>query len=646
MEREYAIIQYQTALKEGKKYYDACVAKGRYPYIQVLSEIISQKSATGQFYVSTLEIPIERVVGSVARGRVNAFAGNFMPLLQKNSEFAEKWITLIQAHEEKGIDDPIKVIEYMGLFYVQEGHKRVSVLRFEQMPTIRADVYRLLPPLSDEPQVKCAYELHEFFKLSGTYRVYFDRPGCYEKLQRYMGFQPDHVWTDAERQAFHGTFWEFSETYRKIAPDMGDKLSPDEALLAYLKLFPYEELTKLTKAELAKRLAALMPQLKFLSGDEPVAVSTQPESAEKTVFGKLVEGITRPTLKIAFVYASDPSTSGWSGGHWAGQEYLKERLGERIRIRDYIVGSQSADEVMETAAADGAQLLIATAPTLLTAARRLVAKYKNIKALVCALSVPYADVRTYYCRMFEAKFITGAIAGSLWTGGSIGYIARYPILGEPASINAFALGVRMTAPCARVELCWSSQSSDPWGELIARRARIISLFETTLRHVPEGDEIMPMGTFMMQPSGKFEPIASAHWDWGEMYVQLVGTVLNGGWDSYRSSEAGAVSYWWGMDSGAIDVSVSDIVPPGVKQLASILRQDMKDGELDPFLTFMRDQDGNVRNDGTRLFSAEELMRMDWLLEGVSGSIPKESELLPMSRETTRLLSLDPEEQKK
>ena len=40
------------------------------------------------------------------------------------------------------------------------------------------------------------------------------------------------------------------------------------------------------------------------------------------------------------------------------------------------------------------------------------------------------------------------------------------------------------------------------------------------------------------------------------------------------------------------------------------------------------------------------MRMDWLIDSVHGNIPTADELLPMSQETTRLLSLNPEEQKK
>ena len=50
--------------------------------------------------------------------------------------------------------------------------------------------------------------------------------------------------------------------------------------------------------------------------------------------------------------------------------------------------------------------------------------------------------RTYYGRIYEAKFITGAIAGAMAQNNRIGYIASYPIFGVPASINAFALGRR------------------------------------------------------------------------------------------------------------------------------------------------------------------------------------------------------------
>ena len=71
----------------------------------------------------------EMIVGTFTAGRRTAFAPNFMPLLDDESEFAAKWQTLYNAHLEEGIHDPIKCYEFMNRYYVLEGNKRVSVLK-------------------------------------------------------------------------------------------------------------------------------------------------------------------------------------------------------------------------------------------------------------------------------------------------------------------------------------------------------------------------------------------------------------------------------------------------------------------------------------------------------------------------------------
>ena len=112
----------------------------------------------------------------------------------------------------------------------------------------------------------------------------------------------------------------------------------------------------------------------------------------------------------------------------------------------------------------------------------------------------------------------------------------------------------------------------------------------------------------------------------------------------------AVNYWWGMSSGVIDIALSETLPAGVAHLANILKDGMVNGTLDLFGCSMTDQDGNVRSDGEKRFTPEELMNMDWLLDNVEGHIPAFEELLPVSRQLVRLLGLyrdsiqpDPEE---
>ena len=109
-----------------------------------------------------VQIPIDQIVGTRYEGRSNAFSGNYMPILGENTEFARKWSDLCTAHEEEGIRDPIKAYEYMNKFYVEEGNKRVSVLKFFKADSISAMVTRKIPRYSDDLDVKLYYEYNNY----------------------------------------------------------------------------------------------------------------------------------------------------------------------------------------------------------------------------------------------------------------------------------------------------------------------------------------------------------------------------------------------------------------------------------------------------------------------------------------------------
>ena len=631
--------EYLSALRQGQKYYRTCVAKGTYPYPRVLSEMTGENSASGQIKLGTLEIPMERIVGTLAEGRKAAFAGNFMPLLPVNSEFASKWISLCSAHlSPKGIVEPITCIEYMGCFYVQEGHKRVSVLRYFGAPTVRARVYRLLPRWSEEPEVRAYAEFLQFFRLTRMYQVLYTKPGRYQRLLKALGASEDQIWTDEQRSVFLAFFWKMQALCRDEITQWAPATFSD-LLLVYLEAYPYGEAEQ-DRDELHRRLTALLPDARLLAEREAPEVSTEPQIQEKSILGHWLEELTHSMLKIAFIYASDPVRSIWSRSHDLGREYLESALSDRVNIRTYRAGTD-ADEAFAQAVGDGAQMIFATAPTLLGAARRAAAAHPQVRVLVCSLSVPYTGIRTYYSRIHEAKFIIGALAGSVWRGGDISYVARYPILGVPAAVNAFALGLRMTAPDARVRLVWSSVEGEVQALLNDRNVRIISGYETSAVENP--DDFSGWSTVILQNDGRFLPLASACWNWGKMYEQLVLSVTDGGWDAANRSAGNAFGYWWGMDSGVIDVQLSEQLPPGTAQLGRILKQGLSSGETDPFAAVLRDQRGNVRAPKGECFEPEELMRMDWLLENVDGRIPAVSELMSVSRETARLLTLHPEE---
>ncbi|MDE6881085.1 MAG: BMP family ABC transporter substrate-binding protein [Oscillospiraceae bacterium] len=641
MSRQEAHEQYVRALKQGQKTYRDRVAHGQYPYLPVLDEILLEDtSVAGRVDMGVLEIPTEQIVGTKTAGRRSAFAAGFMPLLDSDTEFACKWMDLCAAHlGDEGIRDPIRCYEYLGRFYVQEGNKRVSVLKSYSAPTIPGYVIRIIPAWSEDPAVQVYYEFLQAYQFTGLYQVHFSRLGSFAKLQAALGFEADHVWTADERQRFLSNMTYFKAAFQKLG---GGELpaTAADALLVWLRVYPFEAL-KAPAPELLKTLGAVWADVKVLSQSDPIALRTetaeqkQEDAPAPKLLGRLFKAVFPSRLNVAFIHELTPEESDWTRAHDLGRQYLEALLGDQVTVQSFsgVSPGDGAMEAMEKAVEAGAQVIFATTPPLIGACRKAAAKYPGVRVLNCSAAMPYTGVRTYYSRIYEGKFITGAIAGTMSRDGRIGYVASNPIFGVPASINAFALGARLTNASARVRLAWSCVDEDPMAKLAAEGVEVLSN-----RDIPTPDRVQePWGLCQIRPDGALRPLASPYWHWGNFYVKIVRSILSGGWDALSSRDDGrAVNYWWGMSSRTVGVLLSPDLPEGVAQLVEILRRGIADGSIDPFRRFILSQDGAVRNDGDRWFSPEEILHMDWLADCVEGGIPTFEELLPMSRSIVRL----------
>ena len=636
MSRQEAMDQYMIALRQGKRYYNECVVRGEYPYPQVLGEILTKGMEAGRVPMGLVNIPADQIVGTATAGRKSAFAGNFMPLFGVKSEFAAKWVNLCEAHlSPRGVTDPIICYEFMGRFYVVEGNKRVSVYKSYGAPTIVGTVTRIVPVYSDDPKVQIYYEFMNFYQLASIYEVWFSHLGDYTRLLNLLGKAKDHVWTDDERTDFLSGFRRFRACYDRMNTERLP-LTAGDALLQWLTVYSFSDLNVETE-EINRRLAAIWPDLRIQANRSPIMLSTaaQAEGGAHPIIPRLL-GIGRINhLNIAFIHAFDPKKSAWTAAHELGRKHLMDALGSRITVKAYQCGADNALPVMEQAVAEGAQVIFATTPPLIGACHQIAVRYPQVRVLACSLSVPYAGVRSYYSRIHECKFITGAIAGAMATEDAIGYVANYPIIGMTAAINAFALGVRLTNPRARIRLLWSCLPGNPI-EAFQREGISVISNRDGLSENPQF--AWDWGTYKIEEDGVMMPLASPHWNWGEFYEKVVLSIFNGTWDDLQQDQK-AVNYWWGMSSGVLDVTLSDLLPNGVRQLAEILKRGLTDGSIDPFARRLRDQSGQIRNDGLRKLTPEEIMRMDWLCDSVDGYIPRLGEILPASQELVRLLGV-------
>jgi hypothetical protein len=94
-----------------------------------------------------------------------------------------------------------------------------------------------------------------------------------------------------------------------------------------------------------------------------------------------------------------------------------------------------------------------------------------------------------------------------------------------------------------------------------------------------------------------------------------------------------------MSSGVVDVALAEDLPEGIRVMANILKDGIVSGTLDPFKRKILDQQGNVRNDGTKVFTPTELMHIDWLCENVVGEFPKYQQIQPIARPMVDILGI-------
>lgn len=628
---------YRNALKAGTKEYRACLQRGAYPYLPILDDILQNTKEYTTVELGVLQVPTENVVGTRSAGRTTAFARNYMPLLAENTEFATKWQRLCEAHLNEGIRDSVKLYEYLNCYYVQEGNKRVSVLKYYNAPLISAIVTRVLPPKTDTLESKRYYEYLDFNKLSGVNYIWCTRLGSYKKLQQLVGKKPQEPWTQEEERAFQRFYYYFRQTFESLG---GKKLpaTPADALLVFLGIYSYGRAKDMTTQELRRSLTKIWEEVVLLREEQPIELVMNPNFGHRGLLGKLSDTLTGGTvLKVAFVHDKTPQDSGWTYLHELGSRHVEQVFRGQVLTESYfnaLEGDPAAK--IRQAVDDGADLIFTTTPRLLNSSLAVAVDHPEVIIMNCSLNTSHRAIRTYYARVYEAKFVIGAIAGALAKDGRIGYICDYPIYGVIAGINAFALGAQMANPDAKIYLEWMN---DGYANAVERLQKkgifLISGRDMTNLNSPIHTAF---GLFLMNKDGQ-QNLAMPVWHWGAYYEAIIRGVLNRTFQE-GSGKSKAQNYWWGMSAGVVDVICSEKLPGSVRKLAKLVRLAIQNGAFHPFDGVLKSQETVIHGGEDDSATPEEIITMDWLAENVVGELPSYHQLSYEGKATVDVVGVE------
>ena len=625
-----SVQDYMSALKLGKKEYHACVNKGKYPYLPVMENMMEEKSIDSEVSLGIDQIPLRLVVGTCTAGRTNAFADNWMPILEWGSEFSAKWASLSDSQVNEGIRDPIKVYEYMNKFYVLEGNKRVSVLKYFKAVTVNAQVIRKIPKKSDDPDVKIYYEFMDFYKATKLNDIYFSKEGSFTTLMDLVGIEPGKVMDEDAKKDLVSSYLNFRTAYESRGGDRFD-FPVGDAYLRFIHIHGYDNVKHMTSDEMDKNVAKTWEEFELLSDNSGVELKMDPakiEPAKKNILSYLLPisgGDSNKKLKVGFIYEKTPQTSEWCYAHELGRQYIDETFGKQIetvsitnvrpKIDDYDAIQKLIDE--------NTDLIFVTSSAMMYASLKQAIAHPKAKILNCSLNISHKYIRTYYTRIHEAKYLTGLIAGVMSKSDRIGYVASCPLYGVMANVNAFAMGVKAVNPDAKVYVEWNGIKDN---DVEAR------FKELGINCISDQDMITPKKSsrkfgLYINDDGNIRHLAMPVWHWGVFYEKLIQSILSGSWKKEEESDkVSALNYWWGMSSGAVDIIYGGSLNNETKKIVDLIRESIIKGEFHPFSGELRNQEGKIMNKAGETLDPDEIIEMDWLMDNIVGKIPEYDEL--------------------
>lgn len=330
-------------------------------------------------------------------------------------------------------------------------------------------------------------------------------------------------------------------------------------------------------------------------------------------------------LKIGFIYIGPVGDAGWTFAHDLGRKHIEEVFPEveTTYIESVPEGSESIS-VIESLARRNYDIIFTTSFGYMNPTIQVAKKYPDTIFEHCSGYKTAPNVGTYFGRMYQARYLTGMAAGSMTTSNTLGYVAAHPIPEVIRGINAFTLGVRAVNPEAKVNVVWTNTWYDPGVEkeaaisLLDIGADVIAQHQDTPAPQQAAEERGAYCVGYNVDMSKFAPeahLTAPVWDWGMIYESIVQDVIDGTWKPRE--------IWWGLKEGAIDIApLGPMVPEDVKDKINSARQAIIDGELIVFSGPLKNQKGELVYQTGEYMSDQEILQMNFFVEGVVGSLPE------------------------
>ena len=337
------------------------------------------------------------------------------------------------------------------------------------------------------------------------------------------------------------------------------------------------------------------------------------------------------SLTVGFIYVGPKDDYGYNQAHAEGARAVAALPGIKIREEENVPETVAVQKTMESMInLDGAKLLFPTSfgyfdPHILKVAE----KYPAVTFLHCGGLYTEGkhpkNVGSYFGYIDEAQYISGVVAAKTSKTGKLGFVAAKPIPQVLRNINAFTLGARSVNPSVTTNVVFTGDWSLPVKEAEATNSLIDQGVDVVTSHVDSPKVITEtaerrnaFSTGYHASQAKLAPkgyLTGAEWNWEVVYKSYI--------EQLKSGVKPQHLVRGGFKEGFIKMSeYGPAVSEETKLAANAAKAKLTSGELVIFKGPLKDNRGKelVALGAQQLQTAIELERMDYLVDGVKGSL--------------------------
>lgn len=327
-------------------------------------------------------------------------------------------------------------------------------------------------------------------------------------------------------------------------------------------------------------------------------------------------------IVVGFIYVGPIGDGGWSYAQDQARLYLEEETGVKTIYKESVPEGPEVIDVMRNMIDQGASVIMAGSFGYMDYVEELSHDYPEVKFLHVSGYKSTENMTNFFGRIYEARYLSGIVAGLKSETNKIGYVAAFPIPEVIRGINAFTLGAQSVNPEVTVEVVWTNTWYDPAKEkdaaiaLLDKGVDVIAQHQDTAGPQQAAEErgVWSVGynTDMTEVAPKAHMTAPV-WNWGPYLVDQINKVKEGTWTNEP--------YWGGLKDGVVELSpLTENAPEEAKALVEQYADLIKSGEFHVFSGEIFDQNGEVRVDQGQNLNDGEMLGMNWFVKGVIGKI--------------------------